>query len=92
MVYNEIVILPCEILNKNTKGKILERENKLDTFRQDGQNPDYMNSSPQAGYDANRMKRNLENKLNERYDLVAAHERDNELYINDTNSKQSVTK
>lgn len=51
-----------------------------------------MNSSPQAGYDANRMKRNLENKLNERYDLVAAHERDNELYINDTNSKQSVTK
>ena len=37
-------------------------------------NPDYMASSPQAGYDANRNKRNLENKLNERYDLVTSHE------------------
>lgn len=70
LVYNEIIELPCNLLNRNTKMKLLRKQGALDTFRQDGKNPDYMSSSPQAGYDANRMKRNLENKLNERYDLV----------------------
>lgn len=81
LVYNEIVILPCEVLNKNTKVNIIKRQGALETFRQDGQNPDYLSASPQAVYDANRNKRNLENKLNERYDLVNAHESE-QMYIN----------
>lgn len=92
LVYNEIVVLPCEILNKNTKLILIRRENKLDNFRQDGQNPDYMASSPQAGYDANRMKRNLEKKYNERYDLVDAHAKntngEGEVFINNTGSNK----
>lgn len=81
LVYNEIIILPCELLNKNTKVNIIKRQGALETFRQDGKNPDYMSTSPQAGYDANRNKRNLEHKLNERYDLVNAHEEE-QMYIN----------
>jgi len=60
LVYNEIYVLPCEVLNKNTKVNIIKREGKLDNFNQDGKNPDYMSSSPTAGYDANRNKRMLE--------------------------------
>jgi hypothetical protein len=88
LVYNEIYVMPCEILNKNTKGNIAKREGKLDTFISNGKNPDYMSASPQAAYDANRNKRQLEHKLNERYDLVAAHEK-GEMYINDVSEKSS---
>lgn len=53
-----------------------------------------MTSSPAAGYDANRNKRMLEAKLNERYDLVNAHEKggNGEMYINDYSSKNSTAK
>jgi len=34
LVYNEIVILPCELLNKNTKGNLVKKQGKLETFRQ----------------------------------------------------------
>jgi len=87
LVYNEIVVLPCEFLNRNTKKFLTQREGKLETFRQDGQNPDYMSASPQAVYDANRNKRNLENKFNERYDLVNKHESET-LFINDSHTKK----
>ena len=60
LVYNEIFILPCEILNKNTKLNIIKREGRLDNFNQDGMNPDYLSSSPSAAYDATRNKRMLE--------------------------------
>lgn len=73
LVYNEIVTLPCTILNQNTKANLIKKQGKLETFRQDGQNPDYMSSSPHAAYDANRMKRNVENKYNERYDIIEEH-------------------
>lgn len=33
-------------------------------------------------YDANRNMRNLENKMKERYDLVGAHEKEQEMFIN----------
>ena len=45
LVYNEIVILPIEALSKNTRERILEREGKT-TVAQEGQNPQYMASSP----------------------------------------------
>jgi hypothetical protein len=88
LVYNEILILPWGFLNKNTKINIIKRQGQIDTFRQDGNNPDYMNSSPHAAYDANRNKRNLENKLNERYDLVNDHE-NNQMILNDSDQKKS---
>lgn len=73
MVYNEIVTLPCTIFNQNTRVNLNKRRGALETFRQDGKDPDYMSASPHAAYDANRNKRNVENKLNERYDLVEDH-------------------
>lgn len=75
LVYNEICVLPIELCNKNTKKNLIAREQKLDTFRQDGKNPDYISvTSPAAAYDANRNKRNVENKLNERYEIVEEHQ------------------
>lgn len=68
---------------------LMRRQGKIETFRQEGKNPDYMASSPQAGYDANRMKRNLENKLNERYDLVGKHDED--LALVNNSDKNSAT-
>jgi len=87
LVYNEIIILPCEILNKNTKVKLAGRSDKPN-FIGEGQNPDYMASSPQAPYDANRNKRSLIKALKERDSLVHAHG-DGEMYINDVTGTDS---
>jgi len=59
LVYNEIVILPCTLFSQNTKKEIAKREGNLDDFVE-GKN--YVNTSPQAAYDQNRMKRNLDAK------------------------------
>jgi hypothetical protein len=91
LVYNEILILPFEFLNKNTKEMINKREGKHSSFANKGQNPDYMSSSPSAGYDASRNMRNIESKMNERYDLIQGHNKtdDHEMYINDTENNSS---
>jgi len=70
LVYNEIVILPWEPFSKNTKVNILKREGKK-SITKEGENPEYMGVSPHAGYDANRYKRNIESKTNERYERLA---------------------
>lgn len=36
LVYNELIILPCKLLNQNTKANLVKKEGKLETFRQDG--------------------------------------------------------
>lgn len=92
LVYNEIYVLPCEIMNQNTKKNLIKKEGRLDNFHQEGKNPDYMSSSPQAGYDANRNKRMLEQKLSERYDLVGAHNKgaNDNMYINDYSNENST--
>jgi hypothetical protein len=64
---------------------LIKRQGKLDTFRQEGKNPDYMATSPHAAYDANRNKRMLEDKFNQRYDLVHNHEKENDMILNDSN-------
>ena len=91
LVYNEIVILPCELFNKNTKINIIKRQGQLEAFRQDGKNPDYMNTSPAAAYDANRNKRNLENKQNERMEKVDAFN-ENLMLVNNTNNTSDSSK
>ena len=84
LVYNEIIILPCEILNKDTKAIRNAREGKLDGM---GNDANYMATSPQAAYDSNRNKRNLNAKMNERHELLHGH-KDGDMYINEvvTNS------
>lgn len=74
LVYNEIIVLPCELFSKNTKVMLMKRQGSIEQFRGEGKNPDYMATSPHAGYDANRNSRNLETKLNKRYDLVKNHD------------------
>ena len=94
LVYNEILILPFEYFNYNTKEMINKRQGKISSFADKGQNVDYMSSSPTAGYDNSRNMRNIESKMNERYDLIQGHNKqdDHEMYINDTGTANSSTK
>jgi hypothetical protein len=63
LIYNEILILPCEGLNKNTKANILGR--KVDGILDgEAEATGFMSSSPAAPYDSNRNKRNIDNKVN----------------------------
>jgi len=52
-VYNEIVILPIEFFNHNTKGEIAKRDKTAPATA------DYMSSSPAAAYDNSRNQRNI---------------------------------
>jgi hypothetical protein len=72
LCYNEIVILPCGFLNYNTKKMIASREHKPDLFGE-GKDPNFMSTSPHA-YDANRNRRNLQEKFEERDKLISGHE------------------
>jgi hypothetical protein len=93
LVYNEILILPFECLNKNTKEMINKRQGKISSFAVKGQNVDYMSSSPTAGYDNSRNMRNIESKMNERYDLIQGHNQlddNHDMYINDTGNNSST--
>jgi hypothetical protein len=70
LVYNEILILPFWGFDKNTK-IAHAKKNKTEYAVIGGvkvalkQDVDYMNTSPHAGYDANRNKRILKKKMNE---------------------------
>lgn len=57
LVYNEILILPCEFMNKNTKAKL---EGSDDEALQSIRDMNYMATSPTAKYDNNRNMRNIE--------------------------------
>lgn len=63
IVYNEIWIVPCHLLSKNTKANL--EKNKVafgDAYLANSQK-NYIATSPQAGYDANRNRRNIEREL-----------------------------
>ena len=66
LTYNEILILPCEAFNKNTRKKIAEREgDAISPNDEDGllnskqQVVNYVATSPHAAYDSNRNIRSL---------------------------------
>ena len=74
LIYNEIWVLGCEPMNKNTKAKI---EGRNITGILDGDaapSTGYMASSPAALYDNQRNMRNIDAKLNERGKLLNQHE------------------
>lgn len=50
-----------------------------------------MNSSPHAAYDANRMKRNVENKYNERYEIIDEHNEKMQL-VNHSEANSDILK
>ena len=88
LIYNEIWVLSCEPLNKNTKAKI---EGRNITGILDGDaapSTGYMASSPAALYDNQRNMRNIDAKLNERGKLLSQHE-DGEMYINEITEEKS---
>jgi drug/metabolite transporter (DMT)-like permease len=87
LVYNEIYIMPCQLFNQNTKVNIAKREGKLDSMVDTDKN--YMASSPHAAYDQNRMKRNLDAKVDDRQRLMDKHNEggDGNMYINDYSTK-----
>lgn len=66
LVYNEILILPFAGLNQYTKAALAERaklqENKGLLDSDATTTADYMATSPQAPYDANRQKRAIQKK------------------------------
>ena len=59
LVYNEIWILPCGFLNKNTQAKIAEREGDAEAL-ESVRDMNYMATSPTAGYDHTRNIRNID--------------------------------
>ena len=80
LTYNEILILPCEFCNKNTRVKMAERETE-DGGMDDQQTMlknkkevvNYVATSPHAAYDSNRNIRALNMKMQERDDLLQQH-------------------
>jgi len=66
-IYNEIVIVPIDIMSRNTKVEIAKREG---TTPKGG---DYMSSSPAAAYDNSRNVRNINARQDEREKLVGKH-------------------
>jgi hypothetical protein len=82
LIYNEIWVLPCEFLNKNTKA-IRAARDVGGVLDEDAPAIGYMASSP-AVYDSQRNKRNISVKLNERGKLLQNHkDEDPKLFIND---------
>lgn len=83
LIYNEIVVIPIDIMRNNTAIERMKREKKEqgildgdDTttgFLADGNQTNYMATSPHAAYDQNRNVRNIERKMNERDDLLGKH-------------------
>ena len=88
LVYNEILVLPCEALNKDTKAIRAAREGKLDGM---GNDLNYMSSSPHAAYDSNRNKRNINAKMEERRELLHGHA-DRDMYINEVKTDSTHSK
>lgn len=66
LIYNEIWVLPCDALNKNTKAKLEGRAVKGILDEDAVPTGGYMASSPAALYDSKRNQRNIDNKINER--------------------------
>lgn len=66
LIYNEIWVLPCASLNRNTKAKLEGRAVKGLLDEDAVPSGGYMASSPAALYDSKRNQRNIDNKLNER--------------------------
>lgn len=60
LIYNEILILPCEFMNKHTKAKLAKLEGSDDEALQSIRDMNYMATSPTAKYDNNRNMRNIE--------------------------------
>lgn len=92
LIYNEILVLPCEALNKDTKAI---REAREMGGILDGNTPSagYMASSPAALYDSKRNMRNIDNKLNERGKLIHKHNDDEgEMYINEVVSEEKTSR
>ena len=77
LLYNEIVIMPIEIMKRNTK---VERE-KREVGKLDGDEIEqvgtagYVNTSPGAMYDQGRNLRAIDKKMKERDGLVEKHQR-----------------
>jgi hypothetical protein len=64
LIYNEIVIVPFELMSRNTRREMAKRESESildeDVFPESvKKEANYLATSPAAGYDSNRMMRNL---------------------------------
>lgn len=77
MVYNEIIIVPIDIMRRNTTPYRTSREGNNRGFGDDddddARDPMYVATSPQAAYDQGRNVRNIEKKLKNRDQLVSKH-------------------
>lgn len=92
LIYNEIWIMPCEPMSRNTK-KVREAKNLGGIL--DGETPTagYIATSPAALYDNQRNMRNIESKMNERGKLIHNHNNDEgELYINEVVSEEKTSR
>ena len=77
MVYNEIIIVPIDIMRKNTAPFRAARDAGFGDARRSTVGPNqpqdggmYIATSPTAGYDQGRNVRNIERKITERESLV----------------------
>lgn len=105
VVYNEIVIIPCEALNKNTRVNIDKRAREEKGGLLDGEgaeegattaNNEYYGSSPTAAYDYSKNKRRLANRMSDRDNLIKDHQQkamggDDPIFINDYSERQGST-
>ena len=97
LIYNEIVVVPCDLLSYNTKQAIASRNvGMLDGSEYETKKDmTYMATSP-ARYDTNRNTRNIEARMSKasaskRQDLLSKHNRrdsEGDMYINEI-SEQS---
>ena len=67
ITYNEIIVWPCDIMKRNTKEAIEARESKglldgsnMSARRSMVKEQGYISTSPGAGYDYNRNRRQLD--------------------------------
>ena len=106
IVYNEIVIVPCEALSKNTKVNIEKRKKEERGGLLDGEgedegittgNNEYYGSSPTAAYDYSKNKRRLANRMSDRDNLIKDHQQkamagEDPIFINDYSENASTAK
>ena len=79
LVYNEILVLPCNLFKRNTRKQLkIRAENEEEgTLDEDhiikADETHYIGTSPGAAYDHQRNLRALDNKLNDRQKLLSQH-------------------
>lgn len=75
LIYNEIVVVPIEFMQKNTRGRLEKRDGSMiDVFNQTKVNPEYMDSFHSSfAADSTRNIRNIERKIKSRGSILSSH-------------------